>query len=199
MTYSMLAKIQGKVSFLLPLLSLVMLVTSSQATQARTAPLALASSSYTSTHTGTAVYSIPVTELEVDPTEDAQPLISTKPVRTYKVDMTAYTSSVEECDGDPFVTADGSVTQDGIVATNFLPFGTKVRFPTVFGDRVFEVHDRMNARYSRRIDVWMEDKADMRQFGLKRNATVEILQMGDGKTQWDDPDMRQARRALASR
>lgn len=101
-----------------------------------------------------------------------------------KVDITAYTSSVEECDSDPFITADGSHTRDGIIATNFLPFGTKVRIPTLFGDRIFEVHDRMNSRYWYRFDIWMSDKKEMRQFGLKRNVTFEIVQMGDGKTQW---------------
>ncbi len=104
--------------------------------------------------------------------------------RAYKVDVTAYTSSVEECDSDPFITADGSTTRDGIIATNFLPFGTKVRLPDLFGDKVFVVHDRMNARYVYRIDVWMEKKVDMRQFGIHRNVEIEIVEMGDGKTQW---------------
>ncbi len=100
------------------------------------------------------------------------------------VDATAYTSSVEECDSDPFTTADGSTTHDGIIATNFLPFNTKIRIPSLFGDRIFEVHDRMNARYWKRIDVWMSDKADMRKFGIHKNIQIEIVEMGDGKTKW---------------
>ena len=102
-----------------------------------------------------------------------------------RVDLTAYTSSVEECDADPFTTADGSTTHDGIIAANFLPFNTKVRIPELFGDKVFEVHDRMNKKFSYRIDVWMEKKSDMWQFGFKRNALIEIVEMGDGKTQWN--------------
>ncbi|MSR85264.1 hypothetical protein EXS71_02410 [Candidatus Uhrbacteria bacterium] len=112
------------------------------------------------------------------PEKDTRPQI-------IKVDLTAYTSSVEECDSDPFITADGSTTRDGIIAANFLPFNTKVRIPALFGDKVFEVHDRMNTKFSRRIDVWMEKKSDMWQFGLKRQAIVEIVEMGDGKTQWN--------------
>lgn len=100
------------------------------------------------------------------------------------VDATAYTSSVEECDDDPFTTADGSTTADGIIATNFLPFNTKIRIPSVFGDRIFEVHDRMNSRYWKRIDVWMSDKDEMRKFGLHKNIQIEIVEMGDGKTRW---------------
>ncbi len=111
-------------------------------------------------------------------------LALTTPLKTYTVDSTAYTSSVEECDSDPFITADGSTTRDGIIAANFLPFGTKVRIPSLFGDKIFEVHDRMNARYWYRIDVWMEKKADMRQYGIHRNVKIEIVEMGNGKTQW---------------
>ncbi|GEM_PF-2577250 len=110
---------------------------------------------------------------------------------TYTIDTTAYTSSVEECDDDPFVTADGSTTHDGIVAANFLPFNTKVRIPELFGDKIFEVHDRMNtkyndrAKYRPRVDVWMEKKGDMRQFGYKPMVKLEIVEMGDGSTQWN--------------
>jgi len=103
---------------------------------------------------------------------------------TLKVDMTAYTSTPEECDDSPFVTADGSMVADGIVATNILPFGTKIRIPKYFGDKVFEVHDRMNARYSYRVDIWMNDKKAMQNWGLKQNVTIEVVEYGDGKTQW---------------
>jgi 3D (Asp-Asp-Asp) domain-containing protein len=106
-------------------------------------------------------------------------------VKTVKVDITAYTSTVEECDGSPFITADGSVVRDGIVATNILPIGTKIRIPAYFGDRVFEVHDRMNTRYSYRVDIWMSDQKAMRTWGLKRNVTIEVVEMGNGKKNWE--------------
>ena len=105
-------------------------------------------------------------------------------LKTIYMDSTAYTSTPEECDGDPFVTADGSDVADGIVATNVLPFGTKIRLPTIFGDKVFTVHDRMNARYSYRVDIWMADHDAMIKYGVKRNIPVEILSYGDNKTQW---------------
>jgi len=105
-------------------------------------------------------------------------------LKTYKMDVTAYTSTLEECDSDPFVTADGSLVADGIVATNILPFGTKIRIPKYFGERIFTVHDRMNARYSARTDIWMSSKTDMRNWGLKRNVDIEVVEWGDGKTQW---------------
>ncbi len=122
---------------------------------------------------------------EVAPKESAQPAVQPKAMSAHIFNLSAYTSSVEECDSDPFTTADGSRTHDGIVATNILPFGTKLRIPALFGDKIFEVHDRMNARYNNKynLDIWMEKKVDMRQFG-RRNAMVEIVEMGDGKTQW---------------
>jgi 3D (Asp-Asp-Asp) domain-containing protein len=106
-------------------------------------------------------------------------------IRTVVASMTAYTSAPNQTDGTPYVTADGSCVSDGIVASNFLKIGTRVRFPDLFGDKIFEVHDRMNDRYTNRIDVWMKDIKDARQFGLKRNARVEIVMDGDNKKQWD--------------
>ncbi len=98
-------------------------------------------------------------------------------IRKYPaVSMTAYTSRAAETDSTPFTTADGSHVRDGIVACNFLPFGTKVRIPKLFGDKVFEVHDRMNQRYSYKMDFWMEELGDARQFGV-RHADIEIVQV----------------------
>lgn len=96
-------------------------------------------------------------------------------VRTYAaVPFSAYTSRPEETDDTPFITADGSHVADGIIAANFLKFGTKVRIPKLFGDKVFEVHDRMNKRYPYKIDIWMEKYSDAIQFGVKR-ADIEIV------------------------
>jgi 3D (Asp-Asp-Asp) domain-containing protein len=95
-------------------------------------------------------------------------------VRTMRVPITAYTSDPAECDSTPFTTANGSQVRDGIVAANFLPFGTRIRIPEYFGDKVFEVHDRMNTRYQQRVDIWMLKKVDARAWGL-RNVTIEIL------------------------
>lgn len=105
-----------------------------------------------------------------------------RPILTYKVDMTAYNSEIGQTDADPFTAADGTTTYDGMVAANFLPFGTKVRIPELFGDKVFIVHDRMNRRYWYRVDVWMKEKPAAKKFGLHRNVNIEIVELGDGKT-----------------
>ena len=113
------------------------------------------------------------------------PPVSPEVIREYVISMTAYNSEPGQTDSTPFTTADGSTVRDGILAANFLPFGTKVRIPSLFGNRIFEVHDRMNPRYNLRADVWMANKSDARKFGLKRNVKIEVIEMGDNsKTQW---------------
>ncbi len=92
--------------------------------------------------------------------------------------MTAYNSEEGQTDSTPCITANGfNVCEHGIedtVAANFLPFGTKVRIPDLFGDRIFIVRDRMNARYTHRVDIWMLDKSDALQFGIK-NTRIEVI------------------------
>ena len=92
---------------------------------------------------------------------------------------TAYTSTVDQCDASPCITADGynvcAAGKENVIATNFLPFGTKVQIPDMFGDRVFVVHDRMNRRYSNRVDIWMKDRGDAIQFG-KRNVKIVVIE-----------------------
>ncbi len=98
-----------------------------------------------------------------------------KPTYLWKirVPITAYSSEVGQTDSTPFITANGTHVHEGTIAANFLPFGTKVKIPRLFGDRVFIVEDRMNARYDKRVDVWMPDTPSARRFGL-RNAEIEV-------------------------
>lgn len=94
--------------------------------------------------------------------------------------ITAYNSEVWQCDASPCVTANGfNVCEHGIedtIAANFLKFGTKVRIPELFGDRLFVVRDRMNKRYPNRVDVWMLDKSDAKQFGVKRTKIEVVIE-----------------------
>jgi len=91
---------------------------------------------------------------------------------TMQVWVTAYTSSPEETDDTPHVTAMGSKTRDGVLATNMFPFGTKVRIPKFFGEKVFTVEDRMHPRKKNFMDVWMSEKKDAFRFGI---AYTEVL------------------------
>ena len=100
---------------------------------------------------------------------------SPKPDRVVRTVMTAYTSTLDQCDDDPFTAAWGDRVYDGMIAANWLPRGTKVKIPSIFGDKIFTVADRMNARYGfGRIDIWMPGpRSDAQKFGVKR-ADIEI-------------------------
>jgi len=96
------------------------------------------------------------------------------PVATHEVWLTAYSSAPEETDDTPFITATGSHVRDGIVATNFLPFGTRMRIPDVFGDKIFVVDDRMHPRKTDYVDVWMPTKQDALNIGRRRTVIVVL-------------------------
>jgi len=97
------------------------------------------------------------------------------PKKIIKLSVTAYSSSLDECDRDPFTTASGEKVRDGIIAYNYLPFGTKVRFPEKFGNKVFTVVDRMATHKGKYIaDIWMPSKTEAIQWGVKV-LKMEIL------------------------
>jgi 3D (Asp-Asp-Asp) domain-containing protein len=119
-----------------------------------------------------------ITQRFIDNADKPQVIVEPTVARTMYVTTTAYNSEVAQCDSTPCITADGfNVCKHGIedvVASNFLKFGTKIRIPEQFGDRVFVVHDRMATRFSNRIDIWMIEKSDAIAYG-KRTVKVEIL------------------------
>jgi len=88
--------------------------------------------------------------------------------------VTAYSSTPDQTDSTPFITASGTHVRDGIVACNFLSFGTYVRFPDMYGDKIFVVEDRMALRNSHKIDIWFNTRWEAIQFGA-RNIRVEVL------------------------
>ncbi len=93
--------------------------------------------------------------------------------KTMRIVVTAYSSDPWQTDSTPFETADGTTVRDGIIAANFLPLGTRVKLPELYGDREFVVKDRMNARYWHRADVWMPHRDVARQFGVQY-TTIEV-------------------------
>ncbi len=91
---------------------------------------------------------------------------------------TAYTSSPEETDDTPCITANNfnvcEHNTENIIASNFLPLGARVRFPDLYGNKIFYNMDRMNKRYYKRVDFWMKSKVKARQFGVKY-IKMEVL------------------------
>ena len=89
--------------------------------------------------------------------------------------VTAYSSTPEETDDTPFLTASGSPVRDGVVATNMLPFGTKIKIPEVYGDKVFVVEDRMHSRKVNFVDVWMPSKEEATRMGIAYTK-IQVLE-----------------------
>src|SRR3989338_7119029 len=97
-------------------------------------------------------------------------------IAEHAVVATAYSSTPDQTDDTPFTTASGTTVRDGIVATNFLPFGTLIRIPKLFGDKIFVVEDRMNRRYKTRIDIWFPERELAKIFGIKK-VSIEVVAM----------------------
>ena len=104
------------------------------------------------------------------------PIIEKKaPRKVMDIRITAYSSTIGQTDSTPFITANGTCVHDGIIAANCFPFGTKVRIPDLFGDKIFTVQDRMAVRMGcSTIDIWFADTWSARQFG-KKYSKIEVL------------------------
>lgn len=98
-------------------------------------------------------------------------------VKTVKRIITAYNADPNQTDDRPREAASGKEVFDGMIASNDFKFGTKIRIPELFGDKIFTVEDRMHKRKKGMMDVFMEDYAAAVQFGAKHNITVEILEI----------------------
>lgn len=99
---------------------------------------------------------------------------ATHPKKRMTVVITAYSSTEDQTDDTPFITATGEHVADGIVAANFLPFNAYIQIPKMFGNKIFVVKDRMHPRFNDRVDVWFADRGAAMKFG-KRTLEIVIL------------------------
>ena len=105
--------------------------------------------------------------------ENGYPYVVTKKV---KMVITAYSSTPEQTDNTPLITASGKNVANGIVANNMLPFGSKVRIPELYGNKVFVVEDRMHQRKGKyHLDIWLPEYSQAKNFGAKI-AFIEVLE-----------------------
>ena len=92
--------------------------------------------------------------------------------RAYVAIVTAYSSSPEETDGDPWTTASGKPVREGIVAcSGKYPFGTKF----LIEGEVYECLDRLAPRYDHRIDIWKSSKLEALEYG-KKELQVQLVE-----------------------
>ncbi|HMB17469.1 MAG TPA: hypothetical protein VKO61_00970 [Candidatus Paceibacterota bacterium] len=116
-----------------------------------------------------------INEKEVEEKETAR----TPKVLSTEVWLTAYSSSPDETDSTPFITASGERVREGIVATNFLPLNSTIQIPELFGDKIFVVKDRMHHRKTNFVDIWMPSKQEAKEFGIHE---TEILILSSPST-----------------
>ncbi len=96
------------------------------------------------------------------------------------VELTAYApldpAAVEGMcfSGNPSITASGAPIRDGVVATNMFEFGTRIRIPSLFGDREFTVKDRMGSTYRNTVDIFVYTRAEAVSFGTQKGY-IEVL------------------------
>lgn len=107
-------------------------------------------------------------------------------------DTTAYGPSKLQTDSTPCQTAADTPVRPGVVAANFLPFGTLLNIHGVKGvnnkdgiwidkdgkPRVFIVEDRMNKRFPRRVDFWFPNTSDALFFGRQKNLKIVVVGYG---------------------
>lgn len=86
------------------------------------------------------------------------------------VHSSAYAPSPYQTDSTPCITAAGTRVRPGVVATNFLPFGTLLQI----GNEVYIVEDRMNHRYQNSIDIFFPSTSEALEFGSQELDVVII-------------------------
>lgn len=93
---------------------------------------------------------------------------------TIKIVATAYSSTADQTDADPFRTASGSMVKNGTLAANFLPFGARVKID----GNLYVVEDRLNHRYDNKsiVDIWKPSREQALVFGV-RYLDMEIVSL----------------------
>lgn len=88
--------------------------------------------------------------------------------------VTGYSSTVDQCDGDPFITASGSHVHKGTMACpREYAFGTKIE---IDGMGTFVCEDRGGAIKGNHFDMWFESRGEALQWG-KRTVEARIISM----------------------
>lgn len=88
-----------------------------------------------------------------------------------KVLVTGYSSTVDQCDADPFTTASGTRVHQGTLACpSQYPFGTQV---VINGVGTFVCEDRGGAITGNHFDMWFSTRKQAKEWG-KRYVMAEI-------------------------
>ncbi len=106
------------------------------------------------------------------------------------VTVTAYSSTVDQTDSTPFLTATQEEVRSGIVAVSrdllstHLPYGTQIRIVHIESDpyrcgawevdMVLEVQDTMHRRKRNQVDIWMPSRQEAVEWG-RCQALLQVM------------------------
>lgn len=91
------------------------------------------------------------------------------PTKTMQATVTGYSSTPDQTDSSPTITAYNTQVRKGIVANNCLPRGTMVIIDGV----TMIVEDRKNSRYGCEwFDIWFESREEALEWGVKQLIIV---------------------------
>lgn len=90
--------------------------------------------------------------------------------------ITAYSSSPDETDDTPCITASGTKCRQGIIACNSIEFGKQIFIDSMGW---FTCEDKVSERMSKRagystIDIWMPTKKEAKKFGIQTRSVWTI-------------------------
>jgi len=109
---------------------------------------------------------------------------SEKPVKILYMEVSAYSPTVAECDGNPLRTASGKTVYVGGIAADLriLPFGSIVIIPNYNGGKPCTVIDTGGAIRGNKLDVFLWSAHEAIHWGRRRNVRVEILYIPKGES-----------------
>ena len=105
-----------------------------------------------------------------------------QPFSTMAVTATAYTAREEECNSEPWITASGTPSRVGVIAVSrdMEKLGIRLGDLVIIkGMGLFRVEDRMNKRWSKRIDILHANLKAARKFAKRK---VEIMWLDESRT-----------------
>lgn len=99
------------------------------------------------------------------------------PIKVLYMEISAYSPSVNECDGNPTRTASGKRVYIGGIAADLrvLPFGSRVIIPNYNGGKPCTVVDTGGSIRGNKLDIFLWSSHEAIHFGRRRNVKVQVL------------------------
>ncbi len=114
---------------------------------------------------------------QTNPFPNSFPQAQEVPRYSIIVPISAYNAVPEQTDDTPCITANGfnlcEAEEENVVAANFIKLGARIKIPELYGDKEFIVVDRMNPRYTYKVDIWKKEIATAKKFGIQI-ARIEV-------------------------